>query len=34
MFGFFRKKKGLEEELRENPNQPEKWLKLAEENEK
>ncbi len=34
MFGFFRKKKGLEEELKENPNQPEKWLKLAEENER
>ncbi len=33
MFGFF-KRKSLEDDLRENPNQPEKWLKLAEENEK
>ncbi|WP_076712141.1 signal recognition particle-docking protein FtsY [Desulfurobacterium indicum] len=29
MLGFF-KRKGLREELKENPNQPEKWLKLAE----
>ncbi|ADU96851.1 signal recognition particle-docking protein FtsY [Thermovibrio ammonificans HB-1] len=36
MFGLgkFFKRGGLEAELRENPNQPEKWLKLAEENEK
>ncbi len=35
MFGFFkRKKKKLEEELKQNPAQPEKWLKLAEESEK
>ncbi len=34
MFGFFRRGKKLEDELKENPQQPEKWLKLAEENEK
>ena len=34
MFGFFRKKPSLKEELRKNPNQPEKWLKLAQESEK
>ena len=33
MFGFFRKK-SLKDELKENPNQPEKWLKLAQESEK
>ncbi|MEO2069064.1 MAG: signal recognition particle-docking protein FtsY [Desulfurobacteriaceae bacterium] len=34
MFGFFRRRKrSLEDELKENPNQPEKWVKLAEENE-
>ena len=34
MFGFFRKKPSLKEELRKNPNQPEKWLKLAQVSEK
>jgi len=34
MFGFFRKKPSLKEELQKNPNQPEKWLKLAQESEK
>lgn len=34
MFRFFKRKPKIEEELKENPNQPEKWLKLAEENER
>jgi len=34
MFGFFKRKPSLKEELRQNPNQPEKWLKLAQESEK
>jgi len=34
MFGFFRKKASLKEELEKNPHQPQKWVKLAEENEK
>ncbi|WP_457680972.1 signal recognition particle-docking protein FtsY [Thermovibrio sp.] len=34
MFGFFRRKPSLKEELKKNPNQPEKWLKLAQESEK
>ncbi len=34
MLKFFGKRKGIEEELRENPNQPEKWLELAGKNER
>ncbi len=34
MFGFFKRKSSLKEELKKNPNQPEKWIKLAEESEK
>ncbi|RUM90152.1 MAG: signal recognition particle-docking protein FtsY [Thermovibrio sp.] len=34
MFRFFKRKPKIEDELKENPNQPEKWLKLAEENER
>ncbi|SMO65070.1 fused signal recognition particle receptor [Balnearium lithotrophicum] len=34
MFKFFKRKPKIEDELKENPNQPEKWLKLAEENER
>lgn len=34
MFGFFRRKPKLEDELKKNPYQPEKWLKLAEKDER
>lgn len=34
MFGFFKRKPKLEDELKKNPYQPEKWLELAEKDER